>query len=319
MSNLNEDCREVAFGFGSDFDIVVGVPKSGLLVANLFAIYLGIPITDVDGLVERRLINTGPRWSGGLEFEDIDRVLVVGDSVDTGSQMEETRSRVDSYDFDFDIEYAAIYVTPGGSRYVDHWADVVEQPRIFEWNIFHHPKLNNMCVDIDGVLCRDPEESENDDGEAYKEFINNVDTRIKPTEKIGYLVTCRLEKYREETESWLEKNDVDYGELIMMDHPDMETRRQAGDHSEYKSRVYRESNASLFIESSPNQSREIAQNTGRPVYCVETNSMVRPGMSNIIKPKIDNYGEYMTRFKNNPVAFSQTASKYMLNKIRKRI
>ena len=316
VPELNEDCREVAFGFGSDFDLVVGIPRSGLLVANLLGLHLNVPITDVDGLIEQKLINTGARYSGDLDFEDVDRVLIVDDSVNTGSQMEETRSRVDSYNFDFDIEYAAIYVTLEGSRYVDHWADVVKQPRIFEWNILHHPRLKNMCVDIDGVLCRDPEESENDDGEEYKKFITNVDAKVKPTKKIGHLVTCRLEKYREETEYWLEQNDIDYGELIMMDHPDMETRKQAGNHSEYKSRVYRETNASLFIESSPNQSREIARNTGRPVYCVKSNSMVRPGMSNVLKPKIDNGKEYMTRLKSNPVAFFQAVSRYMLNKIR---
>jgi len=37
-------------------------------------------------------------------------------------------------------------------------------------------------------------------------------------------VTCRLEKYREETEAWLDEHGVTYDNLVMMDHPDMEAR-----------------------------------------------------------------------------------------------
>jgi orotate phosphoribosyltransferase len=42
-----------------DIDIVAGVPRSGLLVANLLALHLNIPMTDVAGLVEGRVIQAG--------------------------------------------------------------------------------------------------------------------------------------------------------------------------------------------------------------------------------------------------------------------
>ncbi len=31
--------------------------------------------------------------------------------------------------------------------------------------------LENFCVDIDGILCRDPTREENDDGPKYRELI----------------------------------------------------------------------------------------------------------------------------------------------------
>lgn len=72
-------------------------------------------------------------------------------------------------------------------------------PRVFEWNVLHHPVLNDACVDIDGVLCRDPTPAENDDGRKYREFLSTVEPTIVPGQRIGHLVTSRLEQYRPKT------------------------------------------------------------------------------------------------------------------------
>lgn len=233
--------------------------------------------------------------------------------------MEETQARIESEDLPFNIEYAAIYITPKGHQYVDYWGEVIDIPRYFEWNIMHHDKLSQMCVDIDGVLCRDPDSRENDDGENYQEFISTVEPRVVPTKKIGWLVTSRLEKYREETEAWLAKNGVEYGELIMMDHPDMMTRQIEGDHSEFKSNVYESVDAELFIESSSSQSIEIAQTTGKPVFCFDDNTMVYPDTLAATKQNLDSTiresEEYLRRFSHNPLEFSTKAAKHIYNKI----
>ena len=84
-----------------DLDLVVGAPRSGLLAANLVAVYRNIPLTDVDGLVEGRTIATG-HWKrgslngvgGGAEAQErfLDRprnVLVVDDTVGSGTSMAE--------------------------------------------------------------------------------------------------------------------------------------------------------------------------------------------------------------------------------------
>ena len=91
---------------------------------------------------------------------------------------------------------------------IDYFYRYLPLPRIFEWNLFHHPILEQTCVDIDGVLCNDPEESENDDGPKYEQFLRTVKPIYIPTKEIGWLVTCRLEKYRELTAEWLERNSV---------------------------------------------------------------------------------------------------------------
>ena len=145
-------------------------------------------------------------------------------------------------------------------------------PRAFEWNLFHCGVLENSCVDIDGVLCADPTEEENDDGDKYRFFLEHAAPKIIPTRKLKYIVSSRLEKYRPETEKWLENNHVYYDQLFMLDSTARE-RREKGLHAVFKSTIYRDSNCGLFIESSVGQAMRIHSDTGKPVYCVENNTL----------------------------------------------
>lgn len=56
----------------------------------------------------------------------------------------------------------------------------------------YHSRLDNMCFDIDGVLCEDPTPEQNDDGEKYVEFIRNAPVKVIPTYKIVYLVYHKI-------------------------------------------------------------------------------------------------------------------------------
>ena len=316
VSDLRQDMREVAHELPPDTDLVVAVPRSGVLAANLLCLYLDVPMTDVDGLCRRDMFETGNRHERSLSIDDIGTAIVFDDSVYPGTQMAETRERVAGEDFPFDLEYGAAYVTEDGLDQVDHWGKVVPSPRVFEWNTLHHSNLENFCVDIDGVLCRDPTEAENDDGENYLEFLSGVDPKIRPNQRIGWLVTCRLEKYREETEVWLDEHGIEYDELVMMDHPDMEARREAGDHGAFKAEVYEETDAELFIESTPHQAVEICERTDKPVYCFETNELIQPGR---IDETYQEETEYLSLFRENPVGFSIAAGEFLLRQVRARI
>ena len=84
-------------------------------------------------------------------------------------------------------------------------------PRVFEWNLMHGTVLANSCVDIDGVLCLDPTDEENDDGECYARFLRDTPALLLPTAPVAWLVTSRLEKYRKQTAEWLARHEVRYG------------------------------------------------------------------------------------------------------------
>ena len=313
VADLNADARRLAHRLPKNYDLVVGIPRSGLLAANLLCLHLDRPMTDVDGLCAGRILQAGHRFDAGTDFANVERILVVDDSVASGRQMRETKERLEREGLsdEYDIDYAAIYISTDGYSYVDHWSSVVERYRVFEWNLMHHPLLERFCVDIDGVLCRDPTDEENDDGERYREFVESVSPRVIPSERIGWLVTSRLERYREGTERWLAEHGIEYDELVMMDHPNAAARREAGDHGQFKAEVYRSTGAELFIESSHWQAVEIAQATGKPVYCYETNELITP---DALRQAEQKGRQYASKFLNEPVGFSLRAGRYVTRK-----
>ncbi len=301
--DLNSDIKKWIPELPNDLDLIVGIPRSGLLVASLLALHLNLPLTDVEGLIKNRILQTGPRYGDAkrLELLKNKKVLIVDDSICSGSQMNQVRNKLEGVRLPHKIYYGAVYITPSVHKYVDFWQDIVDLPRVFEWNLMHHPVLANSCVDIDGVLCRDPIERENDDGENYQRFITNVKPLIVPTQTIGWLVTCRLEKYRPLTEEWLRKCKIRYEHLIMMDLPDKKTRVALGGHASFKAKIYKAVNAELFIESSSSQAEEIVALAGKPAFCGETGQMLNPNNFNNIKTKTI---KFISEGKNNPYKIS---------------
>lgn len=320
FDHLNKDIQKWQKKLPSDLDLIVGVPRSGLLVGNLLALHLNLPLTTVEGLEERTVLQSGQRMNQNSSIVSCDNILVVDDSVSSGKTIKNVKSQVKSLNLSKNIYYGAVYTSTNGKKYVDTYADVVRTPRVFEWNMMHHPQLPNWMFDLDGVLCRDPLPSENDDGERYRQFINEVPPRVVPSKEIGYIVTCRLEKYRDLTEQWLSKHGIEYDQLIMMDHPSMEARRAAGNHAEYKANVYENSDSKLFIESNENQANKIARLTRKPVFCVNSNCMYRQEYLtrvgretvNSVKTVKSSPRKYAGMFLEDPISFCKKATRRVL-------
>ncbi len=261
-----------------DLEVVVGVPRSGLLAANLLALHLNLPLTDVDGLVAGRLFTAGSRQARGASptfLQEPRTVLVLDDSVYTGLNIQRTRASIEAAGLPHRVTYEAVYAHPDAKGLVDFYYEVVAPPRVFEWNVLHGPWIGNACVDIDGVLCEEPGDRD-DDGARFLEFIRTARPLYTVGARPGWLVTCRLEKYRAPTEAWLTEQGIEYGALHMLDLPDAETRRRLRPYAEFKARVYKETGAEIFIESSPVEAAGIARISGKPVYCVSTREMVQP-------------------------------------------
>ncbi|MBA3283837.1 MAG: phosphoribosyl transferase [Nitrosopumilus sp.] len=275
FDDLSRDIKKNLYKIPSDISLVVGIPRSGLLPANLISLFLNRPLTDLDNFLKGSIISSGERG----EMHDKDaftgKILIVDDSIHSGKALSKAKAKIKTLEKQFDIVYCAVYALPGSEHLVDIHFESVEEPRVFEWNIFHHAVLKNACVDIDGVLCIDPLDSENDDGDCYINFLGAAKAKILPKVKIGTLVTSRLEKYRSHTEDWLRKNNIKYDELIMMDVPDKATRLKLSNHGEFKASEYKKKkNAYLFIESNAGQAQKIFEITGKDVYCVDTNEML---------------------------------------------
>ena len=284
LSDLSSDLVENMYKIPRDVDVVVGIPRSGLLVATFIALYINKPVTDLDSFLEKKIYGAGTtKLKDGWihSFDKIKKVLVVEDSVNSGQSLFGAKEKIEKADFDVEYTYLAAYVTKARKKDVDIYLDIVEQPRLFEWNyLCHRSYIPYACFDIDGVLCVDPTDDENDDGEKYINFIRNAKPKLVVTSKIGWIVTSRLEKYRKETEKWLKKNNIAYDKLIMMNLESAEERRRLGNHAEFKAQVYKEQKrAMLFVESNDYQARRIQELTNKAVFCPTSMQFYNEGRS----------------------------------------
>ncbi len=263
-----------------DVDVIAAIPRSGLLPASMIALHLNKPMTDVEGLLAGRLLGSGERraWGDPADYLRSPRhVLVVDDSVLSGTQLTRVKQRLAELRVPHKLTYLSVYATTHSASMVDMHLEVVNQPRVWEWNVMHHVILERSCVDIDGILCEDPTEEQNDDGPVYECFMRDTLPLYACTRRIGTLVSARLEKYRRHTEEWLAREGIQYAELVLLDLPDKATRQRLGVHGSFKADVYKARPHTLFIESDRGQAEKIARLSGKPVLCLPTREVFGGG------------------------------------------
>jgi uncharacterized HAD superfamily protein/hypoxanthine phosphoribosyltransferase len=262
-----------------DIDLIVGIPRSGTLVANIVALYLNLPFTDIDNYVNNGILRVGntrkcENWI--KSFHEAKKVLIVDDSISSGKAIRQAKELLNEANLNCKYIYLAVYALENNIHMVDLFFKICHMPRMFEWNYMHHWALEYACVDIDGVLCEDPTIIENDDGKRYDEFLKNARPKFIPTKRIGYIVTTRLEKYRQETEGWLKKYNIQYDNLVMVNLPSGKDRIKNLNHGLFKAEVFKKTNCSIFIESSYEQAIEICKVSEKQVFCVENRQLISP-------------------------------------------
>jgi uncharacterized HAD superfamily protein/hypoxanthine phosphoribosyltransferase len=295
IADLNQVLLQNLHIIPRDFDLIVGVPRSGMLPANLLALYLNKPYTDIHSFMNGHIYKAGARGQF-FDVKEFKKILVVDDSVASGSALKECKENLKRLSVDYTIKYCAVYVTPGKEKSVDYYFETVPLPRYFQWNILNHTTLEKACFDIDGVLCVDPLPEQNDDGVKYREFLLTAAPLFIPGSKIGTIVTSRLEKYRNETETWLKANNIKYNELIMLDLPDMAARQKANNHGTHKAKAYLSKPYVLFIESELAQAREINRLTKKPVLCTANFEMIFESESVLYNLKSGKYLPFLRKY-----------------------
>lgn len=270
-------------GVPEDVDLIAGIPRSGMLAANILSLALNKPLTDIGGMLEGRIMKSGITRTITQSEPSVGacrKILVIDDSIFSGKSLTLVKKQLSGHIGLRDkLIYAAVFVTEDTRSLVDFYFDICPVPRIFEWNLMHHSILNTSCMDLDGVLCRDPSESEDDDGPKYETFLQQVEPKFRTDYEIGWIVSCRLEKYRGLTEKWLKKNRIAYRHLALMNFATKQERLQAGNHALFKAQNYVSTGAALFIESNRSQAMEIARLSGKPVYCIGSLEWFEPGYS----------------------------------------
>lgn len=273
FQNMSIAIRDSLKYIPSDIDLVVGIPRSGMIPAYMIALFLNKQCCSFSELKYNILPEHGERKIEKNNWPP-KKILIVDDSVYSGNALDKVKSEVDSLCLNRNFLYYAVFVTNNSKGYVDYYAKVVQPPRIFQWNYMNHSILSRSCVDFDGVLCVDPTDAQNDDGEAYKVFLHTAKPLFIPSVKIHAIVTSRLEKYRSDTEEWLRQHNVKYDSLIMLNLETARERQQKNCHASFKANIYKNDNeAILFIESNNSQAKNIATLSGKPCLCVETDML----------------------------------------------
>ena len=260
----------------SDIDVVVGIPRSGVFPADLIALFLNKPFMTITEFAAHL-----PPYHGSTRAVTVGsfrKVLVVDDSVSSGKQLREAKEYLaGKAGAGVRFEYLCVYATAQAAKsgVADYCFEIVDHPRLFEWNYLNHAFCAISCYDFDGVLCVDPDEKQNDDGERYRDFLLNARPLYIPQAPINTIVTSRLEKYRPQTEQWLKVHHVSYGRLVMLDLPNAQERRKLGVHARFKAEIFEKSDCLYFVESDPAQAREIALLSKKPVICAQTDEFYR--------------------------------------------
>lgn len=253
----------------SRFDIIVGIPRSGMIPASILSTYLQMPLATLEGYLAGIV-----HGRSGKPVVSSDRILLVDDTSNKGGAMARAVAMLKGKAKS--ITRCAVfgpYQVEDPAQIIDVWFEDCRGPRGFAWNMWKHSRLTRWAFDFDGVLCRDPTRHENDDGQRYLDFLRNADPLFLPTRPIGHIVTGRLEKYRGECEAWLKRHGVEYLQLHMMQHETKAERMAAGGRGQWKAGIARAVGAEMFIESCPKQAGIITREAGIPVWCTGTQSL----------------------------------------------
>lgn len=271
---LHRDVAEYSATLPGDLAGVIGVPRSGLMVASLLALHrneiaLGCPSAD-----DLLWLGHGPRRRGSLPPGGT--ILLLDDTVSSGGSLRRARERVEpQLGHGRRLLTGALYVTPQRQNAVDHCLAVVPHPRLFAWNwIGGRGRLRHALLDIDGVLCYDPPVFD-DDSEAYQRAIREARPLHVPTVPVGGLATGRLERWRGLTEAWLGEHGIRYGRLAMYRAQTARQRRARRDVPEWKGRVLKKGPWKWMIESSKVQASRIARVARKPVICLQDERVYR--------------------------------------------
>lgn len=260
--------RSAAYEIPKSVDLIVGVPRSGIAPAVALASHLNTPYLSLTEFIAGLEPYSGKtRPLNGLLTTGLraHHILLVDDSIALGREMRSALATLKRTSFTGNVTTLAVFSSSVGRHLVDIHLEVVSSPRIFEWNILNHWILEHACVDIDGVLCRDPSISERSRPRLYNQFLETVPVRARPKYIIGHIVSSRQEKYRKQTEQWLRVSGIRYKNLHLMPDTRVVERAVLKPHAEFKATVYRDASASLFIESDKEQAQEIFRLSSKPV------------------------------------------------------
>lgn len=265
--DLGRDITKNFGKFSGDWDLVVGVPRSGMVPAYMIALALNVNCTDISSWVNnyplKRGLTRGVRKELSSPWE-AKKVLIVDDSIMTGKSL---RSEIDALP-DWLLSRASTLAVYSGKPIrsdVDIILEFLPHPRAFEWNIFHHNVMNRSCICLEGMIA----EGDIGGDQCTPRF------RYIPSRDINTIVSCQNESSRHEVETLLASHGISYQNLVMANN---DNDVMAIDSLvRFKVKAFIASTADLFIEGNSDQAKLICREARKPVFCSSDNCIYNPG------------------------------------------
>lgn len=258
-----------------DIDGVIGIPRGGMFIAAIISEYFNIPLYSVESFLFGSSIGSGDAGKT-VKKSSHSKYLVVDDSASSGKSFKNIRAIFAERSEKF-VYVAAVCDDRKNLDCVDIVLSYVREFRIFELNFFRIPFISRSITDLDGVLCENPPEGIDKDEDKYVEFMKTAKPMFPPCFPPLAICTGRLLKYSNETNAWLKGQGISYGKLYMLDIPTIEEKIEKMNTpsvKNMKATVYEmHKEAALFIESDEIEAMNIYNCTGRPVLCIENNTL----------------------------------------------
>ncbi|TVU89182.1 phosphoribosyltransferase family protein [Vreelandella titanicae] len=265
--DLGRDITKNFEKFSGDWDLVVGVPRSGMVPAYMIALALNVNCTDISSWVNnyplKRGLTRGVRKELSSPWE-AKKVLIVDDSIMSGKSI---RSEIDALPEWLASRATTLAVYSGKPirSDIDIILEFLPHPRAFEWNIFHHNVMNRSCICLEGMII---------EGEAGSDK-RTARFRYIPSRYINTIVSCQHESSRHEVEILLVNNGISYRNLVMANN---DKDVMAMDSLvRFKVKTFIDSTADLFVEANSDQAKLICREARKPVFCSSDNCIYNPG------------------------------------------
>ncbi|TIU96625.1 MAG: phosphoribosyltransferase, partial [Mesorhizobium sp.] len=134
ISDMNDAIARNLHRLPRDIDLVVGVPRSGILAATLVSLTANIPMTDLDSFLAGKIYTSGVtkrRAALDRQHSEMRKILVIDDSVSGGNAMRDARSKIAAAGIPGDFVYVAVFGLISQHKETDIVFEVVPHPRMF--------------------------------------------------------------------------------------------------------------------------------------------------------------------------------------------
>lgn len=168
-SQLVQDIKDNIYKIPIDIDVIVGVPRSGMIPTLIIAECLNKKCTDIDSFLNHIYaysMGSRGKWAKGGKSN---KILVLDDTCCSGLAMSRVKDRLKDISNKFEIIYGCVYCEkPDSKNHIDIYLKDLSKSNstnifLHEWNILHRgPWLTMRSIwDIDGLVCKEPPDEAN--------------------------------------------------------------------------------------------------------------------------------------------------------------